>query len=91
VLTLAIRHSRHLVHRIRHRHVARPQHLLVQLLLLQLLQLGVELVLVHGVSDSVTRNGVDNLIAERVLFSEPLPVSQSKPSVKHPGEEKIGL
>lgn len=64
----------HLVDCIRYGYLARLQHLLVESLLLQLVQLILQLGIVKLLADRVLCNRVDNLIAKRILFIDFVPV-----------------
>jgi hypothetical protein len=73
--TLIIRCVRQPVHLVGHGHGARPQHLLVELLLLQLLQLLVELVFVEGLADGALGEGFADFFADGVLVAEVFPTN----------------
>jgi hypothetical protein len=59
---------------IRHGHSASFQHLVIQLLLLHLRQLVIQIRLIDRLSQRRICNSVGDFLAQRVLFSEVLPV-----------------
>lgn len=75
VLTLLVGHGRHPVHDVCHGNAARLENVFVQLLLLKFVELRLQLVVVEWIADRVRRDGVDNLFAERILFSKFLPTA----------------
>lgn len=77
ILTLCMRWRGQLVDCICQRHVACAQHLLINLLLLQIRQLSLQLVIVNPLANRVGCNYVDNFFAERILFINFIPVSLS--------------
>lgn len=64
----ALRCSRHTLDLIRHRHRAGPKHLFVQSVLLQLLEFGIQFIVVDGRADLGTRDGVDDFFAELIAL-----------------------
>lgn len=68
---------------IRHRHRPRLQHLIIQLLLLHLRQLVIQLRLVDRLAKRGIRDGIRNLLAQRVLFPKVLPAWLSVPVSKY--------
>ena len=75
-LTLGLGRCRQFVNGIGRGHISRLEHLLVQILLLQLLQLVVEFVVVDGVH-LVADDGLDNLLAEGVLVPKFVPIART--------------
>ncbi len=61
---------------VRHRHGPRVEHLLVELLLLQIGQLVLELVLVDALADAALLERLGNLLADGVLVAEVFPVDE---------------
>ncbi len=66
------------MHLVADRHGSRPEHLVIQLLLLQIRQLLLQLVVVEcAVGDCALGQGFGDLFADGVLFSQVLPASNN--------------
>lgn len=71
------------MHMIRHRHHTTLQHLLIDLFLLHALEFGFQILLVDRLPYRCGNDGLSDLLAQRMLFPEriPVPTGKIKPSV----------